>query len=169
MAWTWTGTPAGQAAPNALAGTQPWNSSAPAAPGRVLRQLLCRQHAEREAGEDQVRPQAVGGPYPTRGDGFEPDVPGVADTGIEVVERLAQVQVGDVDGVAGTSERVGERDDARRTSLRMVEQQHLCHVRPPSSARCRDHAAVGLTAPVPSSAPAAAPRMGGSAQSRPCG
>ena len=58
---------------------------------------------------------------------LKPDSLGVGHSALEVVERLAVVDVGQMHGVTRGLEPVGEGDDAAGESLRVMEEHDLCH------------------------------------------
>src|SRR5206468_9335445 len=58
----------------------------------------------------------------------EPELLHVRDAVVELGERLALVQVGGVDGVAGASQLRRELEDSRGQTLGVVEQKNFSHV-----------------------------------------
>ena len=92
-----------------------------------LGEQLRRHHAEREPCVDELVRELLGGEPPTLHDRVETDLLRVADALVEVVERLAVVQVRRVDGVPDGSQVLGEAENALRDALRMVEEQDLGH------------------------------------------
>src|SRR5580700_8104264 len=100
----------------------------PARSRPCLRQLLGREHAEREPGIYQVAWQPLYGPGPARDHLVgKADLPGISHPVLEGGEGPALEQVGRVHGVAGVAQLVGEGDDAGGQSLRMVEEHYLGH------------------------------------------
>jgi hypothetical protein len=96
--------------------------------GAGLGKLLRRHHAQGEPGVDQpVTPDLLRRVEPALQDRPEPGLLRVGDAGIEVVERVALVQVGDVDGVTSGAQFVRECLDARRQPLGVVKQHDLRH------------------------------------------
>jgi hypothetical protein len=69
--------------------------------GSRLRERLRRHHAEREAGIDDVGRQSLGCLRAAADDLLEADPPGVGHALVDVLERLALVQVRRVDRVTG--------------------------------------------------------------------
>src|SRR5262245_66322261 len=65
-------------------------------------------------------------------DRVEPDLFGVSDTGIEIMEDPPLVEVGNMNGVTRPPHFVCEREDTGREPLRVVEQQYLSHIPFPS-------------------------------------
>ena len=133
MPWIWTGTPSGQG-PNAqspLIGMHGVEEQRAASARPRLGELLRDHLAEREARVDELGRQVVGGPDAALEDRVEPDF---LDEGHALVDRFegpSVEQVGRVDGVAGGSQLVGERADAGRQPLGVVEEQDLGHGKPP--------------------------------------
>src|SRR5579864_327128 len=109
-----------------------------------LRQLLGREHAEREAGVDQPAGQFFDGLFaaPDHLVG-EADLLGIAHPFLKGAEGTALEQVGRVHRVPGATQLVGDRDDAGGQSLRVVEEHHLGHVCAP--VMCRKRASPRLT------------------------
>lgn len=137
MPWICTGTPSGQPEPNSDTGRQGVEEQRPPRTRPGLRQLLRRHDAQREAGVDELGGQLVGGPDAAPEDLVEADLPGVADSGIQGVERAAVIAVRRVHGVTGAAQFVGERHDARRESVRVVEQHYFSHLDTPLSLELR--------------------------------
>jgi hypothetical protein len=81
---------------------------------------LCRHHAEGEAGEHELIRQLLGRLCAAPHDLVEPHLAGVTDPVVEVVERLALVEIWSVDRVASVPQLVGERQESLRLSVRMV-------------------------------------------------
>ena len=105
--------------------------SAPRARPR-LRQLLGRQHTERQAGVHQIAGQSFdrldAAPDHLVG---RADLLRVAHSLVKGGEGAAVEQVGRVHGMPGAAQLVGEGDDAGGQSLHVVEEHNLGHLRPP--------------------------------------
>src|SRR6478736_1634039 len=101
---------------------------APACAG--LGELLCRQHPEREARVHERLGQFVGCLLATRDDLVrESALVGMGHAFVDAVERASLEEVGRVDRVTRSPKLLCERRETCGLTLRMVEQQHLCHVR----------------------------------------
>ncbi len=98
-----------------------------------LRELLRGEHAQGEPGVHEFLGQSVDGAHTAFGNGVEPDLLRVADAGVEVSERPPVVQIGNVDGVAGPLEFVGERDDAGGAPVCVVEHHDVSNATLPTS------------------------------------
>jgi hypothetical protein len=71
--------------------------------GPGLRELLCRNHAEREAGIDELVGQLVRGPLAALDDLAEAELPDVLHAVFDAAEGAAVEEIGGVHGVAGPS------------------------------------------------------------------
>jgi hypothetical protein len=92
-----------------------------------LGEELRRHAAEREARVDELVGQTFCRCAAAIEDRPEADFARIADAVVDRVERVAVVEIGGVDRVSGCAQLVGERLDAVRQSLRMVEQEYLRH------------------------------------------
>jgi 4-carboxymuconolactone decarboxylase len=107
----------------------------PARSRPCLRQLLGREHAEREPGVYQFGGQPLHRPGPARDHLVgKADLLRVPHPLLEGGEGPALEQIGHVHGVAGAAQLLGEGDDAGGQSLRMVEEHYLGHGYPPCQA-----------------------------------
>src|SRR5207244_6892413 len=91
-------------------------------------QHLRRHRPGRDPAIDDLVRQAFSGEPTALPDGVEADLPGVADTVVEVGEGLPVVEIRGVYDVSGTPEFIGEGETPRRQSLCMMEEQKLSHV-----------------------------------------
>ena len=55
----------------------------------------------------------------------ESDLLRVADALVQVIERIAVVEVGRVNNVPGSAELIGEREESRRLALSVMEEEDL--------------------------------------------
>ena len=100
----------------------------PAACARArLRELLRRQHAERETAVDEIVRQSIGLAHAAVEDLHEPDFVHVRETLLDACERLALEEIRRVHRVTRPSQLVRERMEARRLALSMVEEQYVGH------------------------------------------
>lgn len=95
--------------------------------GPRLCQLLRGENTEGETGVDQAVGQLMSDADASIDDGGEAMLLGVADPCYEIVERLALIEIGGVDGVSGSSQFIGESNDAGREPMGVMKQQDLCH------------------------------------------
>jgi len=117
--------------------------AAGAGPG--LGEALRRQHAEGEPQVDQCGRKPLDRADPPLHHLAEADLPHVRHPVLQGRERAALVQVGRVHGVPGRAQVVGERDDAGREPLCVVEQHDLGHgASSPVRVRGRPHSRDGL-------------------------
>jgi hypothetical protein len=104
-----------------------------------LRQLLCREHTEGEAGVDQLGGQAFDRPDATLDHLAEAGPLSVADPRGQGVEGAAVVEVGCVHGVPGPAQLVSETEDTRREHERVMKQHDFGHRGLPLTRCCGDH------------------------------
>ena len=95
--------------------------------GTGLGEQLRRHHAEGEPGVDDVVGQALRGQPAALEHRVEADLLRAPDALVEIVERPAFVEVGDVHHAPRGAELVGERPHPVRQPLRVMEEQHLGH------------------------------------------
>ncbi len=93
-----------------------------------LRELLGGEHAEREAGVDQVFGQAIDRAGAAIDHLREADLLRVAQPLLEGAEGAAVEEVWGVHGVPGAAQLIGEGDDARGQSEGVVEEHYLGHL-----------------------------------------
>jgi hypothetical protein len=96
--------------------------------GPRLRERLRGHAAEREPGVHDVDRQPGRELRAAVDDALEAGLARVRDALVDVVERVAVVEVGRVDGVAGLAQLVGEGQEPRRLPLRVMEEQHGRHI-----------------------------------------
>src|SRR5207302_6836777 len=83
------------------------------------------EHAQREAGVDDLVRQGVGGTPAALNDRIEAHFLGVADSVRQLGENPAFVEVRGVHDVSGCAESIGEADAASRQTLRMMKEKDL--------------------------------------------
>ena len=99
----------------------------PPRPWTRLRQSLRRQHAQGEACIDDVGRQISGCVRTAADDLRKADLLRVGHTLPEIAERAAVIEVRRMDGMAGCPQIVGKRQESRRLSLGVMEQEYRCH------------------------------------------
>ena len=98
------------------------------APCAGLGKLLCRHHPERKARVNERLGQFVGCVFATRDDLIrEPDLGGVGHAFVDAVKGATLKEVGRVNRVTCSPQITCERREPIGLTLRMVEQQNLCH------------------------------------------
>ena len=125
--WIWSGTPGGHVPPNSEAGKSSGEQQGALGARARLGQHLRGHHSEREPGVDELARQPIGGASTALDDRPEANLPCVADALVQVGEGLAVVEVGGVNDVSGSSQRVGELEESSSLALCVMEEQYLGH------------------------------------------